>query len=170
MSRKDTLFESLWKYYQDEPSRLETFVLYTSRESPVSLRLLDWFVTNYAKKHNTVFKFDNRTCNIFMDYKAQLKAYSKRFFDPFCRRERVTIARSDGDMQETTVGQLNFFKWAISNDVLRYVQDNQESIENDMLCVSKLKESKEAGAKRQELSTAAIKSCTKTYCHFTVRF
>ena len=63
-----------------------------------------------------------------MDYKNQLKAYSKKQFDPFCRRERIIINISDlswkifDDKDDnkckdneliTTVGQLNFFKWFI---------------------------------------------------------
>lgn len=168
MSRKDTLLESLHHFFSEDDSRATTFLLYTSSESPLSLRLLDWFVTNYAKKHNTVLKIGERTLNVFLDYKAQLKAYSKRFFDPFCRRERLSVEFL-GETRETTVGQMNFFKWVILNDLLDYVTTHKDDIENDMLCVAKLRESTKGG-KRKELSTAAIKSCTKTFCHVVVRF
>jgi hypothetical protein len=164
--RKDTLYEALSRFYEDHDEHRETFMLYSGSESPLSLRLLDWFVTNYAKKHNIVLQIGNRTNNVFMDYKAQLKAYSKRYFDPFCRRERIDFQ----GVRQTTVGQMNFFRWAILSGVLDYVFEHREAVENDMLCVSKTRETSKGGTKRHELSTAAIKSCTKTYCHVTVRF
>ena len=33
---------------------------------------------------------------------------------------------------ETTIGQLNFFKWAIENKILDFIQKNYQLIENDM--------------------------------------
>lgn len=175
MSRKNALFESLLRFY-DDPSHLKAFTTYTcsSRESPVSLRLLDWLVTNYAKKHNVVYSIENAdgtkgSFNMFMDYKSQLKAYSKRFFDPFCRRERIEIRNSDGVLQTTTVAQMNFVRWMIMKNVGEYAIRHQDSIEKDMVSVSR-KAKEEEKTKRHELSTAAIKNCTKTFCHVTVRF
>lgn len=174
MSRKDVLLESLLRFFSVKEN-LDTFTEYTGRDSPLSLRLLDWLVTNYSKKHNVVYMInkggEERTFNMFMDYKSQLKAYSKRFFDPFCRRERINIVNGDGQEQSTTTAQLCFFRWAIQNDVLSYAQQYKDNIESDMLCVSKVRSSSDADkAKRHELSMAAIKSCTKTFCHVTVRF
>jgi hypothetical protein len=33
---------------------------------------------------------------------------------------------------ETTIGQLNFFKWAIENKIVDYIETNYLSIEDDM--------------------------------------
>ena len=33
---------------------------------------------------------------------------------------------------ETTIGQLNFFKWAIENKIVDYIKNNYETIETDM--------------------------------------
>jgi hypothetical protein len=33
---------------------------------------------------------------------------------------------------QTTIGQLNFFKWAIENQVLEYIENNYDEIEADM--------------------------------------
>jgi hypothetical protein len=33
---------------------------------------------------------------------------------------------------ETTIGQLNFFKWAIENKIVDYIVQNYDAIENDM--------------------------------------
>jgi hypothetical protein len=62
----------------------------------------------------------------------KLKAYSKKRFDPFCRWDRITIPYNDGAFIQTTIGQLNFFKWAIENDVVHYIEENYQTIENDM--------------------------------------
>jgi hypothetical protein len=177
MSKGDVLLRSLLKFY-DDPERLGDVSLYTSKDSPISLRLLDWLVTNYAKKNNVVYVTSRHgaphTFNMFMDYKAQLKAYSKKYFDPFCRRDRVTIENAMGIEQQTTVAQLNFFKWALVHGVVAYALQHKEVIEVDMLAVSKLRQDDDTEddrpKKRRELSSAAIKLCTKTLCHITVRF
>lgn len=111
-------------------------------KSDISLRVLDWFVTKYSKKRLDGTKKEsfliipqngNRTevFDIRISYKSQLKAYRKRYFDPFRRRKKfkyyydTTVDRVSVD---TTLGQLNFFKWAISNDIIRYVEKNIKQI------------------------------------------
>ena len=69
--------------------------------------------------------------NVFQSYKSQLKAYSKKKFDPFCRRNRINF-NCNGKIIDTTIGQLNFFKWAINNLILDYILINKKDIENDM--------------------------------------
>lgn len=117
----------------------------------ISLRLIDWFVTNYCKKFNvmynlnefvdtdeekellkkTVSSFDNYIL-VHNNYKGQLKAYSKKNFDPFCRRNRIRFYYDDNKYFITTVGQLNFFKWAIENNIINYIKKNIKDVENDM--------------------------------------
>jgi len=108
-----------------------------SGKGKISLRLLDWFVTNYSKNNKIVYenkKLQNKSKRdffVYTSYRSQLKAYSKKMFDPFCRRERIRLEILNNEI-ETTIGQLNFFKWAINNNVLDYVQENCIDIENDM--------------------------------------
>jgi hypothetical protein len=77
----------------------------------MSLRLIDWFVTNYAKKYNISYIVKKQKFFVYNEYKNQLKAYSKKLFDPFCRRERILFQVADITPFETTVGKLNFFRW-----------------------------------------------------------
>lgn len=100
--------------------------------SKISLRLIDWFITNYAKKYNINIIKDNNFFNIYLSYKAQLKAYSKKYFDPFRRRQRIKFNYGDNNYIETTIGQLNLFKWLFQNNIIEYIQNNVEKIENDM--------------------------------------
>jgi hypothetical protein len=104
----------------------------------ISLRIMDWFVTNYSKKHYTVYDLEGsgtppKRFKVYVDYKLKLRAYSKKRFDPFCRWERINVPHMGGTTYiQTTLGQLNFFKWAIENQVLRYIHENYSVIESDM--------------------------------------
>jgi hypothetical protein len=123
--------------------------------SNISLRIIDWFATNYAKKYYTVYTIQNtlRRFKVYVDYKLKLKAYSKKRFDPFCRWDRITIPYKDGTFIQTTIGQLNFFKWAIENDVVNYIEENYQTIENDMN--SRNSTSKHSSSSLSSTSTAS---------------
>jgi hypothetical protein len=131
-TQNDLLMTNLMKFY-DEDNNLETMLKIINGESPISLRIIDWFATNYAKKFFTVYEVGaNRRFKVYVDYKLKLKAYSKRRFDPFCRWDRITIPYSGGTFIQTTIGQLNFFKWALENGVVAYIGGHYAAIEDDM--------------------------------------
>ena len=109
------------------------------------------------------------------DYKLKLKAYSKSRFDPFCRWERISIPYVEGKLIETTIGQLNFFKWAIENKIIDYIDANYADIEKDMNnrnSTSKRKENalQKTRKKREELSVSATKSIKKEEVEIVVKF
>ena len=100
--------------------------------SDVSLRLIDWFVTNYSKAHSTSYILNGQEFVVYMNYKNQLKAYSKKLFDPFCRRERISFQIPGHEAFLTTVGKLNFFRWAIEKGILDYIKGHQTEVEKEM--------------------------------------
>ena len=100
--------------------------------SIISLRLIDWFVTNYAKRHNIGYVMSGQEFMVYMSYKSQLKAYSKKLFDPFCRRERIMFSLPGTEQFITTVGKLNFFRWAIEKNVIEYLKTNRVTVETEM--------------------------------------
>jgi hypothetical protein len=106
-----------------------------NQETSISLRLIDWFVTNFSRDNDTSFP-DCQTHPMLIhdSYKSQLKAYSKKQFDPFCRRTRINFYYEPDSERfvVTTVGQLNFFRWFISNSLLHFIEKNLEEIELDM--------------------------------------
>ena len=112
----------------------------------ISLRVIDYLCTNYAKNHDVVYFVGPKKTspfNLYLQYRAQLKAYSKMQFDPFRRHERINISvpvhlHSNGTI-ETTVAQLNFFRWAIDNKVIDYLKnkDNIVLVERQMNTVVK---------------------------------
>jgi hypothetical protein len=138
-------------------------------ESPISLRLVDWMVTNYAKKHNVSYNTPNgRYVIVYLSYKSHLKAYSKKMFDPFCRWKRIQFMGLN-----TTVGQLNFFEWAIQDEVLKYVEEHHEEIHADMeACSTTLatKGTDDGRRKRHELSRSATKSIKRHDVRVVVKF
>lgn len=79
-----------------------------------SLRRLEWFVTNYARKNHVSFTAPNgKMFTVHVAYKSSLDGYSKKLFDPFCRTERIEF---HGFV--TTPAQLNFLRWSISNGIV----------------------------------------------------
>jgi len=148
-------------------------------ESRISLRIIDWFATNYAKKYYTVYQIQDSDgrFKVYNDYKLKLKAYSKNRFDPFCRWDRITVPYKDGIHIQTTIGQLNFFKWAIENSVIDYIEQNYDSIEKDMNCrnstaKNKLVDNKnnKTRKKREELSVSASRSIKREKVEIVVKF
>jgi hypothetical protein len=138
-TQNDLLMKNLMDFYNIRPN-LTKMMSIINGETKISLRIVDWFVTNYAKKYYTVYELytqrgttqDTIRFKVYNDYKLKLKAYSKRKFDPFCRWERISIPYDDEKYIETTIGQLNFFKWAIENNIIEYIEQNYDDIERDM--------------------------------------
>jgi hypothetical protein len=189
ISKIDLLMTSLSKFYLDERN-INILIPIVNGLSKISLRVLDWFVTNFCKKHNTVIHYHRdgkaQKLIVHLDYKNQLKAYSKKQFDPFCRRERINFIYGKGNELLTTVGQLNFFRWAIEHHVLDYINDNLDLIEADMnnslkiegpggkiveeITQNKHDKQEKKRKKRHELSISASKSVSKHNVKITVEF
>jgi hypothetical protein len=139
LTQNELLTGKLLTYFKQnnfDPLRIMLSVI--NGESPISLRIIDWFSTNYAKKNYTVYTIPansgtpEKRFKVYNDYKLKLKAYSKKRFDPFCRWDRIAFPYVNNTFIQTTVGQLNFFKWAIEHRVINYIQDNYKCIEADM--------------------------------------
>ena len=138
-TQNNLLMSNLMDFYNHN-GNLENMMKIINGESEISLRIVDWFVTNFAKKYYTVYEFTQSIggnevatrFKVYNDYKLKLKAYSKKRFDPFCRWDRIAIPYNENQVMETTIGQLNFFKWAIENKIIDYIKSNYELIENDM--------------------------------------
>jgi hypothetical protein len=144
-TQSDVLLNKLLQFYS-ENTNFEKMINIINGSSPIYLRIVDWFVTNYSKKNYIVYMInkDNKMekVNVYNDYKLKLKAYSKKKFDPFCRWDRINVPYKEDKFIQTTLGQLNFFKWTIENKILEYIEENYKIIETDMNlrnCCSKVK-------------------------------
>lgn len=129
--KQELIIQSLQRFYSGRTD-LNEIVDLLKGTSDVSLRLIDWFVTNYSKLHSTSYILNGSEFVVYMNYKNQLKAYSKKLFDPFCRRERISFQIPGHEAFLTTVGKLNFFRWAIEKGILEYIKGHQQEIEKEM--------------------------------------
>lgn len=176
------LLKNLLEYY-DEDDNLEKMLNIINGESKISLRIVDWFTTNYAKKYYTVYQLpsSNKRFKVYVDYKLKLRSYSKKRFDPFCRWDRIVIPYKNNTHIQTTIGQLNFFKWAFENEVISYISENYSLIEADMNnrnSTSKRNKvvnnsngtNQKTRKKREELSISASKTIKKEDVEIVVSF
>lgn len=129
--KQDQVVSWLQDFYTT-PGNLEKLLPILQGTSVISLRLVDYFVTNYSKKMSTSFMLGDRHFLVYFNYKRELSAYSKRLFDPFCRRERIMFQARGQEPFVTTVGQLNFFRWFFEKNILEFVEEHREVIEKDM--------------------------------------
>ena len=153
-TQNDLLLNNLLKFYE-ESNNMDYMLRIINGESKISLRIIDWFATNYAKKYYTVYEIPNteRRFKVYVDYKLKLKAYSKKRFDPFCRWDWLTVPYKDGKYIQTTIGQLNFFKWALENNVIHFIEENYSNIEKDM-------NNRNSTSKSKSLSDSSISSAS----------
>jgi hypothetical protein len=129
--KQELIIMSLQNFYSSRTDLAEIMELLQGT-SIISLRLIDWFVTNYAKRHTIGYILGGQEFMVYMSYKSQLKAYSKKLFDPFCRRERIMFSFPGTEQFVTTVGKLNFFRWAIEKNVIEYLKKHRETVETEM--------------------------------------
>lgn len=190
-TQNDLLLKNLMIFYKtydldgiyNPNNNLDKILKIITGETKISLRIVDWFATNYAKKYYTLYVIEGTNDNVtrrfkvYDDYKLKLKAYSKKRFDPFCRWDRISIPYKNGTSIETTIGQLNFFKWTLENKVIDYIEQNYSDIETDMNnrnSTSKRKEiitdNSKTRKKREELSISATKSIKKEKVEIIVQF
>lgn len=155
--REQNILEKNKKFFSAKRKYLDTMLEIIKGESRISIRDLDWFVANYSKKKNTFYRtrLDGKESVFYVniEYKKQLTAYSKAHFDPFCRKKKIVYNYADknGDNKvkfKTSIGQLNFFEWAIRNKIVKYVDIHLDEIEKDMREITK----KNKERKKQVLS------------------
>ena len=181
------LLNSLKIFYENPYNKQKLFDIVNNTNN-ISLRIIDWFVTNYSKKNNTSFMIyekdgqkmldlnninpNSKQFNTYYSYKSQLKSYSKKRFDPFCRRDRIEFM-IDNEKIISTLGQLNFFKWAINNSIIDYIEINYKEIENDMnICYNSIHKIKEKNIrkKRQEISKSASRGLNTNIMNVGIDF
>jgi hypothetical protein len=134
-SKGELLLNSLKKFFTEDRFKLVIPIIVGS--SKISLRVIDWFVTNYSKKTQIIYKIkeNDEECyiNIHTHYKSQLNAYGKKYIDPFCRgKDRILFKVSDSQCVLTNLSQLNFFRWAVQYNVLQYIDKHYSIIVKDM--------------------------------------
>ena len=129
-SQEAMILKSIESFYLNDINS-SIFINIITSYTNISIRLIDYFITKYSKLHKISYKYNEQIINIYSSYKQQLKAYQKKHFDPFSRGDRIPYFINETCII-TTIGQLNFFRWFISKNILEYILSNQQAIENEM--------------------------------------
>lgn len=135
----DKLKEKLLEFFEVQ-SNLNILFSVLQKQSIYSLRIIEWFVTNYCKKHLVIYNVNGKSFNVYKKYKDNLKSYTKEKFDPFKRTKQNTMLSSKiklknpktNETVETSICQMNFFKWMITNNIHKYIEKNITLIKKDM--------------------------------------
>ena len=175
-TQNSLLLNNLLQFYKKD-NYLELMLSIINGVSPISLRIVDWFATNYSKQYYITYSTEHdKRFKVYNDYKLKLRAYSKKRFDPFCRWDRISIPYKNNQYIQTTIGQLNFFKWALENNVIDYIKNHYREIEQDMNnrnSTSKRKNftnTNKTRKKREELSISASKTVHREEVEIVVKF
>jgi len=90
----------------------------------VSIRIMDWYITNYTLAHGTSYMWtdpkskESRLFSVHLEYSTTLNSKGRPLFDPFRRGPRVFLSGSNGMVHESTLGQIFFWKWVTRYNVL----------------------------------------------------
>ena len=154
MTKEEMLLDNIYKYYKKNQCGLYKIISIINEESSISLRILDWFVTTYAKFFikDIIESKELYNVNIYSEYKSKLKAFGKKYFDPFSRNNKCIVNKlyfkySDDKYLNTSLCQLNFFKWALENNVLNYVENHLTTLKNYIKIITKTR------SKNQKINT-----------------
>jgi hypothetical protein len=125
--KPELIINSLQRFYASCPA-VTKVMPYLVGEAEISLRIIDWFVTKYSRKNFTSYELNGQRFVVYKSYKGQLDAYNKQYFDTNCRRERIQFGVDGYPPFVTTIGKLNFFRWALETNLLDYIEENQETL------------------------------------------
>ena len=125
--KPELIINSLQRFYASSPA-VTKVMPYLVGEAEISLRIIDWFVTKYSRKNFTSYDRNGQRFVVYKSYKGQLDAYNKQYFDTNCRRERIQFSIKDYEPFITTIGKLNFFRWALETNLLDYLESNKEEL------------------------------------------
>ena len=129
MNKSAILLTSIDTFYNKSENRA-TLLEILNKTGGISLRNLEWFITNYSKKNNLSYKTnDGKIFSVHCAYKSSLDVYSKKLFDPFCRSSKIsyTVPGTSNEIH-TTVAQLNFIRWCIKNNIIEYIHDHKNAL------------------------------------------
>lgn len=130
MNKSDVLLNSVQTFYKESETNSKHLLDILEKRNGISLRNIEWFITNYSKKTNLSYKTDDgKQFIVHCAYKSSLDGYSKKLFDPFCRTKKIEFDVPNSERKiQTTVAQLNFIKWCIKNNIISYLLENKEKL------------------------------------------
>lgn len=133
ISRKDeVLLTSVLEWYNRDSSRVQQFSDIVKHKNGLSLRIIDWLITNFSKKVSVAIETRGLPSDLYRDYHKNLSAHNKKNFDPFARRQRICVQLFGEEQRFSTIGQLNFFRWFLQKNLCEFLLENKPVIEKHM--------------------------------------
>ena len=182
---KELMLSSLTKHFQKKADQRKQLHSIISGTSPLSLRLIDWFVTHYIADNGISYWIDENNklvehfperggenltkFNVDTEYETHLGVFTKMLFDPFRRYEHITFVLENTNplvVIDTTVGQLNFFRWALQYKVIDYIQNHLKEIAASMAAFYKSKTKDHTKTRKVKGSAKKQISIVSTDTHY----
>jgi len=132
------LLDSIIEYYNENTEYITKLISIVKRKNGMSLRVIDYLCTNYSKERSIVIstKDGHIPRDLNSDYQKNLNAYNKKYLDPFSRRHKIVINVShdnnESEKRNTSIGQLNFFRWFFKNNIDQYLSKEKKTVEAHM--------------------------------------
>lgn len=139
------LHSSLATFFQDEKHRKELNKLIDERY--ITPRLIDYFVTQYARRHPIFIK--STFLDVHSAYKLQLKAYHKRTFNLFPKKMHNHEGFS------LPLAKLNVYRWLIDNKIHLLILEHSAKVKNE-LATSKTNKLSRKDVKRMDFQRRPV--------------
>ncbi len=163
-----SLYTKIDRFFKTECSekKINKMIKIINNEDSISLRLLNWF----AMKHSATMESltiinENAATELFdvkISYRARLNTHSKKYFDPFRRGKRFDYNYDKNNQEktvETTLCQLNFFRWLFLHDLMDYVEEQFDTLKYKMGTYNNLeKKKKEVKKEKENIKKTLIKN------------
>lgn len=162
-----SLFAQVDRFFRTCPEeKINKMVKIINNEDAISLRMLNWF----AMKHSATMesldvvgpKGNIELFDVKISYRARLNTHSKKYFDPFRRGKRFDYNYDPKDPTktvETTLCQLNFFRWLIMHNLLDYVANHFNDLKQKMGLHNNVeKKKKETKKEKEKMKKTIIKN------------
>lgn len=115
-NKHNELLLVMQKYFTYENIEKILPILNASPDVPMTMTDINHFVVNYSRENNIHVNVNGKIIFINDNYKDHRSSNKKKFFDCFCREPKIDfryIKNNKICAIKTSVGQLNFYKWAL---------------------------------------------------------
>ena len=132
----------------DEALRLVASIASGQNKQQLSLRRVDWMMTNYCKEHQDLQLFPKRwpgdeNYGIIHDvYTNWRRNYKRKVFDPF-RRSSTVYFEIDSKTIKSTVAQISFFWFLVVSGVAKTLVDRAHDVSEHQRRASEAKKKKQ---------------------------
>lgn len=123
----ESLYNKIKIFYQDKQNL--DILLDILVDKNISMRKIEYFITTFSKKYSILI---NKDFIVYKRYREKLQGYTKKYFEFFCRGDKIKFYYDNENYIITTIGQLHSCKWIIENNIYTFVKNNIELINKDI--------------------------------------